>query len=61
MEVILGLVILGLDIYAVVKIWGSSASTGSKLLWTLLIFFLPLIGLVLWFLFGPAGRRGVRV
>lgn len=55
---ILGLVILVLDIIALLNIWGGAASTGSKIIWSLLILFLPLIGLLLWFFFGPRG--GVR-
>ncbi len=49
-----GLIILALDIYAIVKIVGSSVSTGAKVLWILLILVLPLVGFILWLLFGPA-------
>lgn len=52
MEIILGLVIFVLDIIAVVKILGGSGSAGHKILWILLIFFLPLLGLILWFFLG---------
>ncbi|MDQ0313704.1 PLDc N-terminal domain-containing protein [Amorphus orientalis] len=51
---LLGLIILALDIYAIVKIIGSGASTGAKVIWILVILFLPLIGLILWLLFGPS-------
>ncbi|MGX1309733.1 hypothetical protein AB7M35_004505 [Amorphus suaedae] len=51
---ILGLIILAFDIYAIVKIIGSGASTGAKVLWILIILFLPVIGLILWLLFGPS-------
>ncbi|HUF73898.1 MAG TPA: PLD nuclease N-terminal domain-containing protein [Gammaproteobacteria bacterium] len=50
---ILGLLILILDIYAIVKVLGSGASTGMKVLWTVIIILLPVIGLILWFLLGP--------
>ncbi|MEQ8230908.1 MAG: PLD nuclease N-terminal domain-containing protein [Gammaproteobacteria bacterium] len=50
---ILGLVVLVLDIWAIVKILGSPASTGAKVLWTLVILLLPVIGLIIWFLAGP--------
>jgi hypothetical protein len=50
---ILGLIILIIDIVAIMKILGSSASPGMKLLWTLLILFLPVIGLIIWWLAGP--------
>ncbi|PWQ98386.1 PLD nuclease N-terminal domain-containing protein [Leucothrix arctica] len=52
---ILGLLILILDIYAVIKVVNSGASTGGKVLWTLLIVMLPVIGLLLWFFAGPKG------
>lgn len=52
---ILGLIILILDIYAVLKVFNSSAGTGTKIIWTLIIVLLPVIGLVAWFLVGPKG------
>jgi hypothetical protein len=50
---ILGLLILVLDVYAIVKTVGSSASTGSKVLWVVIILLLPVLGLILWALLGP--------
>ncbi len=50
---IIGLLILIADIWAVVNIFGSSASTGSKVIWILAILLLPLIGLILWLFLGP--------
>jgi hypothetical protein len=50
---LLGLIILVLDVYAIVKVVGSSASTGTKVLWVVLILLLPVIGLILWALLGP--------
>ena len=47
-----------LDIIAVVSLLKSGADTGTKILWLLLIIFLPLIGMILYFLMGP-GRRKV--
>ena len=49
---LIGLVILILDILAIVEIFKSSRDTMSKLLWTLLILFFPLGGLVIYFFFG---------
>lgn len=48
-----GLIILAFDIWALIHVIGSSVSTGSKVLWSVLILFLPVIGLILWALFGP--------
>ena len=51
-----GLIILILNVYAIVKIIGSNASTASKVGWTVLVLLLPLVGVILWFLFGPKGN-----
>lgn len=54
MEVgLLGLIILILDVWAIVRILGSPADTGAKVLWIVLILVLPVLGLILWLLFGP--------
>jgi hypothetical protein len=55
LEGLVGLVILALDIWAILKIIGSSASTGAKVVWILLILFLPLLGLIIWYFAGPKG------
>ena len=54
-----GLVILALDIWGIINVLGSGATTGTKLLWILLIVILPVIGLIAWFLAGPRGARAV--
>ncbi len=53
---IIGLVILIADIYAIVMIFQSSAKTGEKALWALVVFLLPLIGLIVWYLAGPGKK-----
>ena len=50
-----GLLHLALTVYAMVRIVQSTAGTGSKVFWILLVLLLPLLGLILWFLFGPKG------
>lgn len=57
MESILGLLHFLLWIYAVVKILGSNASTGDKVLWILIVLILPLIGLLIWLFMGPGSPR----
>jgi hypothetical protein len=49
---LLGLVILILDVWAIVRILQSGAETGAKVLWVVVILLLPLLGLILWWLFG---------
>ena len=48
-----GLVILVANIWAIVRIFQSTASTGAKVVWIVLILVLPVFGLILWLLFGP--------
>ncbi len=50
---ILGLIILALDIWAIIRIFDSGAGTGTKVLWILMILLLPVLGLILWLLLGP--------
>ena len=49
---LLGLVVLVLDVIAIIDIVKSSADSGKKVLWTLLVVFLPFIGMVLYFVIG---------
>ena len=50
-----GLLILIADIYAIVKTVQSNAETLTKVLWIVVILFLPLLGVLLWYFFGPRG------
>ncbi|KEO52791.1 PLDc N-terminal domain-containing protein [Thioclava pacifica] len=54
-----GLVVLILDIWAIVSILSSGASTGSKVLWILLIVILPILGFVIWLVAGPKGKQAL--
>ncbi|MBD3177529.1 MAG: hypothetical protein GF320_20350 [Armatimonadia bacterium] len=47
------LIWLGVCIWAIMNIVGSSATPGSKTLWILLILLLPVVGVILWLLLGP--------
>jgi len=49
----IGLLILIADIYAIVKTVQSGASTMTKVLWIVAILFLPVLGFLLWLIFGP--------
>lgn len=53
---LIGLLILAADIWAIVSVAQSAASTGKKVLWILLVLILPVLGLILWFLLGPRGK-----
>lgn len=54
---IIGLIILALDIWAIINVIQSTNTTGSKILWVLLILVLPVVGLIIWFFAGPRGGR----
>jgi hypothetical protein len=49
---ILGLIVLVLDIIAIVSVLGGRGSVGHKLLWTLVVLLLPLLGMILYFVIG---------
>lgn len=61
MEAILGLIIFALDVYAIIQIIGSGASTAAKVGWSLLVILLPVVGLIIWFLAGPKSRGAVTI
>ena len=50
---ILGFILLVCIVYAIVKTAQSGASTGTKVLWIVVLLILPFIGFILWLLFGP--------
>ena len=53
---LIGLIILALDIWAIINVLKSGAETGMKILWVLLIIFLPVLGLVIWAIAEPRGN-----
>ncbi len=48
-----GLLVLIADIWAIVNIFQSSADTAKKVIWTVVVLVLPVLGFVLWFFLGP--------
>ena len=48
------LLLLLLDIYVIYLILTSAGDTGKKLLWGIVVLFLPLLGPILYFLLGRA-------
>ena len=50
---VFGLIILIADVWAIVNIFQSSADTGRKVLWTVLVILLPVLGFILWYFLGP--------
>lgn len=56
MNGLVGLIILVLSIWVIINIVKSNTEVGKKVLWVLLILFLPVIGLIIWALLGPRGN-----
>ena len=48
-----GLLVLIADIWAIVNILQSGASTDRKVLWTVRVIILPLLGFIIWYFAGP--------
>ena len=53
----IGLLLLIADVWAVVNVFQSRASTGAKVFWIVLILVLPLVGLIVWLVTGPRSSR----
>lgn len=51
------LLIFAGDVWAIINILQSSASSEKKLLWIIVVVLLPLLGLILWYLLGPRNGR----
>lgn len=54
---ILGLIHLALWVYAVIQIFNSSSSTGTKILWIVIVAVLPLVGIIVWYFMGPGSPK----
>jgi hypothetical protein len=53
LSAILSLLILIADIWAIINIVQSKESTGTKVLWVVLVVVLPVLGLIIWYFAGP--------
>ena len=54
---VVGVLILIGDVWAIINILQSSVSNEKKLIWTIAVVLLPLLGLILWFFLGPRGGK----
>jgi len=52
-----GLIVLAADIWAIVNIFQSSTTTGKKVLWTVLVIVLPVLGFIIWLMAGPKSAK----
>lgn len=51
-----GFLVLVADIWAILNVVQSRETNVNKLLWVLAILFLPVLGFIIWLLFGPRGQ-----
>ena len=52
-----GMIILALDLWAIISIINSNRGGAAKVLWSLLVFFLPILGFLIWLVAGPRAAR----
>ena len=52
-----GLIVLIADVWAIVNVFQSSADTAKKVIWTVVVIILPVLGLILWYFLGPKTGR----
>ena len=52
-----GLLVLVADIWAIVNIFQSGRDTTAKVLWTVLVILLPVLGFLIWLIAGPRTSR----
>ncbi|KAI1305563.1 hypothetical protein EDD11_004920 [Mortierella claussenii] len=57
---LLSLIVLILDLIAIVQVLNSDRTVLSKLLWCLLIFLFPIIGIIIYYLFAERERHRLR-
>jgi hypothetical protein len=52
-----GILVLIADVWAIVNIFQSGADTTRKVVWTVVVILLPVLGFILWFFLGPRTGR----
>lgn len=53
---LLASIVLAVDVLAIVQVWRTRIEPGRKIIWSLVIVLLPVVGLIMWFV--AAGRLG---
>ena len=53
---LLALIVLVVDVIAIVQVWRTRIEIGRKIIWSLVIVLLPVVGLMMWFI--AAGHLG---
>ena len=52
-----GLIVLIADVWAIVNVFQSNADTAKKVIWTVVVIILPVLGFILWYFLGPKTGR----
>jgi hypothetical protein len=52
-----GLIVLIADVWAIVNVFQSGADTAKKVIWTVVVIILPVLGFILWYFLGPKTGR----
>jgi hypothetical protein len=58
LQSLIALLILVADVWAILQVFQSRESNGTKALWVVLILVLPILGLIIWYFAGPRGPGG---
>lgn len=56
LHLILGIIVFLIDIWAIYNVVRSQVSFITKLLWVILILVLPVLGVIIWYFFGPRSK-----
>ena len=52
-----GIIVLIADVWALINILQSGADTAKKVVWTVVVILLPVLGFILWYFLGPKTGR----
>ena len=52
-----GIIILILDVWAIISTIHSDRTVGIKVLWTVVVIVLPIIGFIIWLIAGPKAKE----
>ncbi len=54
---VFGIIHLAIVVYAFMQIFGSTASSGRKVLWVVIVAIFPVVGIIAWYFIGPKSTR----
>jgi hypothetical protein len=52
-----GLIVIGLDIWAILNVWRNTRSDGVKIGWLIGILIFPIVGFLAWLVAGPKDQK----